>query len=60
MGKKVHGHGFQVSKGKAGKEVNLVTTTEPSGKRKTCPDMEGTTKRSFGLGDSIKTFLQGR
>ena len=60
MPKKVHGHGFKVIKGKAGKEVKLVKTTEPSGKGKTCPDMEGRTKRSFGLLDSIRTFKQGR
>lgn len=58
MAKKVHGHGFQVSKD--GKKVRVVTTQEPTGKRRTVPGDEGTTKRSFGLLDSIKTFRQGR
>ncbi|MFC3384707.1 hypothetical protein ACFOHP_22580 [Couchioplanes caeruleus subsp. azureus] len=53
MTKKTHGHAFD-------KKGRLVITDETFNPRKGSLDFEGTTKRRFGLGDSIRTFMAGR
>jgi hypothetical protein len=49
---KTHGHAVRDGK--------LVVTDETFNPRKGSLDFEGTTKRRFALGDSIRTFRAGR
>ncbi len=51
--KKTHGHDLD-------KHGRVVVTDETFNPRKGDLYMEGTTKRRFGLGDSIRTFRAGR
>lgn len=51
--KKTYGHDFD-GKGRP------VVTDETFNPRKGSLEFEGTTKRRFGLGDSIRTFRAGR
>jgi hypothetical protein len=51
--KKTHGHDID-------RKGNVVITDETYDPRKGDLWFEGTTKRRFGLGDSIRTFRAGR
>lgn len=52
MRKKTYGHDIRGGK--------VVVTDETFNPRKGSLDFEGTTKRRWGLGDSIRTFKAGR